>query len=127
MNWQEIRLYVATEGCLYLYDAQSNSLKEVLKEDIRGKAGVQDFVKDAPVDIVYVADLSKTGRASLEDQTLYTAADCGFIAQNVYLYCASQGLACVVRRSVDRTSLLKAIDLGSNEKIVVSQAVGDAK
>ncbi len=127
MNWQEIRLYVATEGCLYLYDAQSNSLKEVLKEDIRGKTGVQDFVKDAPVDIVYVADLSKTGRASLEDQTLYTAADCGFIAQNVYLYCASQGLACVVRGSIDRTSLLKAMNLGSNQKIILSQTVGYPK
>ena len=120
-------MYVATEDGLYLYDAQSNSLKEVLKEDIRGKTGVQDFVKDAPVDIVYVADLSKTGRASPEDQTLYTAADCGFIAQNVYLYCASEGLACVVRGSIDRTSLLKAMNLGSNQKIILSQTVGYPK
>ena len=127
MNWQETQLYVAMEDGLYLYDAQSNSLKEVSRSDIREKTGVQGFVKDAPLDIVYVADLSMTGHASSDDQTLYTAADCGFIAQNVYLYCASEGLACVVRASIDRPSLSKAMSLNTNQKIILSQTVGYPK
>jgi len=127
MNWQEIGVYVATQDGLFIYDAKSNSLEQVLKEDIRGKTGTQSFVKDAPVDIVYVSDLSKTGHASPEDQALYTGADCGFIAQNVYLYCASEGLACVVRGSIDRPALAKAMNLKDDQKIILSQTVGYPK
>jgi SagB-type dehydrogenase family enzyme len=127
MNMQEIGVYVALEEGLYLYDAGSQSLKLVLKEDIRGKTGTQSFVREAPVDIVYVADLSKASRASADDKILYTAADCGFIAQNVYLYCAAEGLACVVRGSIDRTALSEAMDLGPDQKIILSQTVGYPK
>ncbi len=127
MNWQEIDVYVAMQNGLYLYDPSSHSLKEVLTEDIREQTGTQSFVKDAPVDIVYVADLSKTGRASTDEQTLYTAADCGFIAQNVYLYCASEGLACVVRASIGKPALSKAMNLGPTQKILLSQTVGYPK
>lgn len=127
MNWQETEIYVALADGLYLYDAQTQSLKLVMKDDVRGKTGTQGFVKDAPVDLVYVSDLSKTGRASPEDQTLYTAADCGFIAQNVYLYCASEGLACVVRGSIDREEFAKAAGLKANEKVILSQTIGYPK
>lgn len=127
MNWQEMDIYVAMQEGLYLYDANSQSLKQVLKEDIRGNTGTQGFVKDAPVDIVYVADLSKAGRASGENQIMWTAADCGFIAQNVYLYCASEGLACVVRGSIDKPALAKVMNLRPDQKIILSQTVGYPK
>lgn len=127
MNKQEIEIYVAMQDGLYLYDGSTQSIKLVLKEDIRGKTGTQSFVKDAPLDIVYVADLSKTGQASSDEQTLYTAADCGFIAQNVYLYCASEGLACVVRASIDKPVLSKAINLRPDQKIILSETVGYPK
>jgi SagB-type dehydrogenase family enzyme len=127
MNMQEINVYVAMQDGLYLYDAASQSLKQIVKEDIRGNTGTQSFVKDAPLDIVYVADFSKTGHASSDDQILYTAADCGFIAQNVYLFCASEGLACVVRASIDKSTLSKAMSLGPDQKIILSQTVGYPK
>jgi SagB-type dehydrogenase family enzyme len=127
MNMQEMDIYVAMQKGLYLYDAPSHTLKQVTGEDIREKTGTQSFVKDAPLDIVYVADLSKTGRASANDQILYTAADCGFIAQNVHLYCASEGLACVVRASIDKPALSKAMDLRPDQKIILSQTVGYPK
>jgi len=127
MNWQEIDVYCAMEDGLYLYDAKENVLSPVLGGDIREKTGSQGFVKDAPLDLVYVADLSKTGRAKGEDQILYTSADAGFIAQNVYLYCASEGLAAVVRGTVDRGALSKAMNLRADQKIVLSQTVGYPK
>jgi SagB-type dehydrogenase family enzyme len=127
MNWQEIDIYVATQDGLYVYDAKGNALKPVLAQDVRGATGQQPFVKEAAVDLVYVADLAKTGRAGGEDQTLYTAADTGFIAQNVYLFCASEGLAAVVRGSVDRTALAKLIKLRPDQKIVLAQTVGYPK
>ncbi len=127
MNWQEIDVYLAMESGLYIFVPQSQTLKRILSEDVRSKTGTQTFVAEAPVDIIYVADLSRTGRASQADQTLYTAADCGFIAQNVYLYCASKGLACVVRGSVDREELAKAIHLSTDQKVLLSQTVGYPK
>ena len=116
MNWQEIDVYVATAEGLYVYDAKGNKLDPILAKDVRGATGVQPFVKDAPVNLVYVADLAKTGKSSAEDRNFYTGADAGFIAQNVYLFCASEGLAVVVRGSVDRTALAKVMKLRPDQK-----------
>jgi SagB-type dehydrogenase family enzyme len=127
MNWQEIDIYVATQDGLYVYDAKANALNPVLAQDVRGATGQQPFVKDAAVNLVYVADLAKTGRAGGEDQILYTAADTGFIAQNVYLFCASEGLAVVVRGSVDRVAFSKLIKLRPDQKIILAQTVGYPK
>ena len=127
MNWQEIDVYVATAEGLYVYDAKGNKLDPILAEDVRGATGVQPFVKDAPVNLVYVADFAKTGKSSAEDRNFYTAADAGFIAQNVYLFCASEGLAVVVRGSVDRTALAKLMKLRPDQKILLSQTVGYPK
>ena len=126
-NWQEIDIYVATAAGLYVYDAKAHRLNPVLAEDVRAATGTQPYVKDAPVNLVYVADLAKTGKASAPDQDFYTAADTGFIAQNVYLYCASEGLATVIRGSVDRAGLAKAMKLRPDQKITLAQTVGYPK
>jgi len=47
----------------------------------------------------------------------------GFIAQNVYLYCASEGLATVVRGSIDKPALAKTLNLQPNQKIILAQSV----
>jgi SagB-type dehydrogenase family enzyme len=124
MNWQEIDIYVATADGLYLYDAKANRLNPVLNEDVRAATGTQDFVKNAPVNLVYVADLAKTHDAGPDEQTLYNGVDTGVIVQNVYLFCASEGLASVVRGSVDRTALAKVMKLRPNQRIIVAQTVG---
>lgn len=123
MNWQEIELYVATAEGLYVYDAKSHQLNPVLAQDVRAQTGTQAFVKDAPLDLVYVADLAKTGRASADRDT-FVAVDAGVIVQNVYLFCASEGLATVVRGSVDRAALAKAMRLRDDQRIIVAQTVG---
>jgi SagB-type dehydrogenase family enzyme len=127
MNWQEIDIYVATHDGLYLYDAKAHALKPVLAEDVRALTGRQPFVREAPVNLVYVADFSKTGEAKVEDKVFYSAADTGFIAQNVYLYCASEGLATVVHGSVDRPALAKAMRLRPDQRITLAQSVGYPK
>jgi nitroreductase len=76
---------------------------------------------------VYVSDLSKTGNAASSESEMYTAADVGFIAQNVYLYCASEGLATVVRGSIDKPALAKTLNLQPNQKIILAQSVGYPK
>ena len=124
MNWQEIDVYLAAANGLYLYNPSMHSLELLSKEDIRDKTGTQSFVKDAPVNLVYVADLSRVRRATDQDRSLWMGADCGCIVQNVYLYCASAGLACVVRGSIDKAVLSKAMELRSDQQIILSQTVG---
>jgi len=126
-NWQEIDIYVATAEGLYLFDAKSHSLQHVISEDIRAMTGTQSFAKEAPVNLVYVADTSKIGGAKPEDRDIYAGADTGHISQNVYLYCASEGLATVVRGSIDRDTLAKVMKLRPDQKVILAQTVGYPK
>ena len=127
MNSQEIDIYLALSDGLYLYDARALLLRTVLSEDIRALTGLQPFVEEAPVNLIYVADYSRMTRASPEDKDRYSAADTGFIGENVYLFCASEGLATVVRGSIDRTALAKAMRLRPDQKIILAQTVGYPK
>lgn len=127
VNWQEIEVYVSTADGLYLYNAQEHILNQVLAQDIRAKTGTQDFIKNAPVNLIFVADYSKMASPSDEDKRFLSGADAGFISQNVYLFCASEGLATVVRGLIDRTSLREVMKLSPNKKIVLAQTVGYPK
>ncbi|MBU1127793.1 MAG: SagB/ThcOx family dehydrogenase [Candidatus Omnitrophica bacterium] len=125
-NWQEIDIYVAMEKGLYLYDAGQNVLQPVLAQDIRAACGLQAFTQIAPVDLIFVADLSKmSGDKTITD--FYSATDTGFISQNVYLFCASEGLSTVVLGWVDRIRLAEVMGLKENQKIVLTQPVGYAE
>lgn len=124
MNRQEIEIYAVLEEGVYLYDAAANRLRAVAGGDLRRLAGKQGFVAEAPLNLVYVADMGKMSGASGENGALYSAADAGCISQNVYLFCASEGLATVVRAWVDREALAKALKLSAQQKIILAQTVG---
>jgi SagB-type dehydrogenase family enzyme len=126
-NRQEIDIYVATADGVYLYEAQAHLLKPLLAADIRAKTGTQPFVAEAPMNLIYVADYAKMREATPEDKAVTAAADTGFISQNVYLFCTSEGLATVVRGSVDREGLAKALNLGPDLRITYAQTVGYPK
>jgi len=124
-NWQEIEVVVLNAAGAYTYDAAGNALKPLGAGDVRSLAGTQDFVKDAPVTLVLVADTSRMQAGP--DTQAYAYADAAFISQNVYLFCASEGLATGVRASVDRPALAKALKLRDNQLIVFAQSVGFPK
>jgi SagB-type dehydrogenase family enzyme len=127
-NWQSIGIYVATSKGLYLYDAKNHGLKLVQTGDIRAQTGTQDFVMNAPVNLIFVSDFTRMDSdTSQEDKKIAASIDTGFISQNVYLYCASAGLATVVRGSVDREALAKAMKLKPTQWIVAAQSVGFPK
>jgi len=126
INMQEIDIYVAMRKGLYLYEPKKHLLKLVLSKDIRALTGKQKFVAVAPVNLIYVADYSKMSKAR-NKKSFYSAADTGFIAQNVYLYCASKSLATVVRGMFDKKALEKVMNLRSNQNIVLTQTVGYGK
>jgi SagB-type dehydrogenase family enzyme len=123
-DWREIDVYAVTADGAYRYDPLSHSLMRVATGDLRHLTGIQDFVATVPVNLVYVADLDRMSGAGAEDKAFYSAADAGFIAENVYLYCASAGLAVVVRGLVDREALGAALGLAKHQRIILAQSVG---
>jgi SagB-type dehydrogenase family enzyme len=127
VNWQNIDIYVALKSGLYIYNVKTHSLKHILAEDIRAVTGTQEFVKDIPLNLVFVADFLKINRGTDEVKNFYSAAHTGFISQNVYLYCASEGLATVVRGMVDREAMTKSLMLRPEQKVIFAQSVGYPK
>lgn len=127
VNWQNIDLYIALSDGLYLYEPREHKLIQFLTEDIRGHSGTQEFVKIAPLNLIYVADLARIPRGTEEDKRFYSAAHTGFISQNVYLYCASEGLATVVRAMINREELAKKMGLRPDQQIILAQTVGYPK
>jgi SagB-type dehydrogenase family enzyme len=127
VNWQDIDVYAATADGLFLYLPKEHALQKVLAEDVRAATGSQDFVKVAPLNLVYVSDYTKLQRGTDEDKRFYSGAHTGFISQNVYLYCASEGLITVVRGLVDREAAAKVMKLRPEQHITLAQTVGYPK
>jgi len=123
-NMQEIDIYVVKAEGVYLYDTKANALTPVLAGDIRALTGKQDFVKSAPINLIYVSDLLKMGGMSAQDTDFYAATDTGFVSENVYLYCSSAGLATVVRGRLDKAEIAKAMKLRPDQRVVLAQTVG---
>lgn len=130
-NSQEIDLYVAMSEGVYLYEAVPHHLKPVVPGDYRQRAGRRGAAT-APVNIFYVADLSRydlgpsqPDRAigDPEVQKSYYYTDTGFIAQNVYLFAASQGLAAWFH-NCDKENTIKEFKLRPEQRILFAQSVG---
>lgn len=127
IDCQEIDIYVALPSGTYSYEPRSHSLQLVVPLDVRGITGYQDFVADAPLDLVYVANGRRAALISPTQREIFASASAGAIAQNVYLYCASEGLSTVIRAWISRKELAKALNLESHGQILFSQTVGYPK
>ena len=126
MNKQETDVYALLADGAYLYEPKEHALRQISSADLRALTGMQPFVKDAPLNLVYVADGAKMTGPEAE-RALWYGAGTGFIAQNVYLFCASEGLATVVRGLVERPPLAQALGLRPEQKITLAQTVGYPK
>ncbi len=126
-NWQEIDVYVFLASGVYLYHPRTHSLQQIDSADHRAETGTQDFAQRASVNLVYVADLARVSGRSGDEVDLFIGADCGFIAQNVYLYGTSEGLSVVVRGLLNRERVAKLLGLRANQRVLLSQSIGHAK
>jgi len=120
-NRQDMDVYVALAEGLYLYEAKEHHLKPVVKGDLRALTGTQAFVGEAALNLIYVAPIA-TGAA--EEAFVYAGAHAGFISENVYLFCASEGLGAVVRGLVPRDALAARMKLRPEQRILLAQTVG---
>jgi len=124
LNAQEIDVFVALPTGAYLYDAAAHELQLVAAADLRRVTGYQDFVDEAPLDLVYVADQARMGMVPVGQRSAYAHVAAGAISQNVYLYCASSGLATVIRAWIDREAIADALGLAHDQQVLLSQTVG---
>ena len=124
MHAQEIDLYAALPTGLYRYEPQEHRLALAIDSDVRRVTGYQDFVDDAGLDLVCVADNRRMGRVPAAHREAYASCAAGAMAQNVYLFCASAGLATVLRAWFDRPALAHAMGLGDDEQVLFAQTVG---
>ncbi|HRY98927.1 MAG TPA: SagB/ThcOx family dehydrogenase [Bacteroidales bacterium] len=122
-NKQEMDLYVFLRGGVYRYDVTTHGLLRVLEGDHRAETGKQDFVGKAAVNLVYVADYARIGATAAEYKAT-SALNAGLMVQNVYLYCASAGLATVVRGYFDAEPLHRLLGLGEGQEVIITQSVG---
>ena len=128
IHMNPLTLYVFMKCGTFKYCPDKNELLPVKEGDNRELAGLQPFVKDAALNIVIVSDFKATNpyKFELKDEQrlecgLLDAAHC---CQNVYLYCASEGLKCVERGSYDKEKLSKLLNLDEKTKIMITLSVG---
>jgi len=119
-----VDIYAAMAEGVWLYEPKTHKLLPHLRGDIRAETGTQDFVAKAPLNLVYVAHGERMGDISAEDRRLYASADAGFFGQNVYLFCASEGLATVFRAALDYAKLARTMELGTGQFVTFAQTVG---
>lgn len=123
-DWQEIELYAAMRTGTFVYEPVDHRLRLVSPKDLRSLTGAQSFIATAPLEIVYVADLRRVNATEPLERRFYTAADAAFIAENVYLHCAAEGLATVVRGLIDWRALAQALELRPRQRVILAQTVG---
>ena len=130
-NSQEIDLYVAMPEGVYLYEAVPHRLTYIVAGDFRTRAGRRGAAM-APVNIFYVVDLTRYDLGSRqpdrsigdpEVQKSYFYTDTGLIAQNVYLFAASQGLAAWFH-NCDKENTAKEFKLRPEQRVLFAQSVG---
>ena len=126
MNAQEVDLYVALPEGLYLYEPEPHQLRLIAHSDARSVTGYQDFVDCAALDLVFVADHRRMMLVPASQRSPYAYAAAGAMAQNVYLFCASEGLSTVIRAWMDRDAVSKVMGLDPDEQVLLAQTVGYA-
>lgn len=120
----EIDLYAVLPNGVYRYDPASHRLVLKHASDARNLTGYQDFVSEAPLDLVYVVNTSRLLQMSLQQREIFSAVAVGAMAQNVALYCASEGLGNVVRGWINHRLLADALRLNEDELPILAQTVG---
>lgn len=125
--WRHIMvtdIYAAMADGVWFYEPNTHALLPHARDDIRAQTGSQDFVGGAPLDLVYVAHGERMTDVGPEERPLFASADACFIGQNVYLFCASEGLATVFRGSVDQSKLAATLNLPDGQFVTFAQTVG---
>lgn len=121
-NAQEINVYVFHQSGIYLYLPENHQVKLIRKGDHRHSVSKADFTREAPLFLVLVADYNKMSKFEDADKEYYSAIDCGYVSQNIYLYCASEHLSTVAMGNIEKNNIAKLIGL-KNGKVLLGHPI----
>ncbi|MGV3569693.1 MAG: SagB/ThcOx family dehydrogenase [Ramlibacter sp.] len=127
LNAQEVEVFVALPDGAYRYEPVAHALELVARTDVRRVTGYQDFVDEAPLDLVYVAHHTRLSAVPVAQREAFAHVAAGAMAQNVYLFAAAHGLATVIRAWIDREAISAALGLSHDQQVMLSQTVGYPK
>lgn len=122
-----IVVYAFTAEGVYRYNDENHSLVRVIEDDHRTLSAAQDFAYTAPLNLVYIADMSKyEGLAHLDPAKaeLLAAQDAASYAENVNLYAAGHNLKAITRGSYKGGEMLALLGLENGHVISLAQTVG---
>ena len=123
LNKQNQTVYAVTADGVYFYNNKKHSLVPVNKGDFRKDCGMQPFLADAPLILVFVSDMSAVGKTPVQ-QAMYAGNHSGSASQNVYLYAASKGLSTVICGSIKKDLIIKNLKLKGSNEPVFAQPIG---
>jgi nitroreductase len=116
INAQDIDVYVWIASAFYLYDPVRHTLDLVVEGDFRDMFALsQDYVKEAPLVFLLVSDISRFSRGDETQRLRNAAMDAAMVAQNILIFCASEGFATVPRGIMDSQKIREALNLTDSQ------------
>lgn len=123
-NAQEIELYVFTKDGVYKYIPGKHLLNLVTPGDHRAKISQQEFFAQAPIALVLVANYDKMKDFDAASRDFYAAVDCGYVSQNIYMFCAASDLyGTVACGAINRDAISTLLKI-KNGKVMLAHPVG---
>lgn len=131
---KDTEIYIARASGVDHFNAADSGVTNVSGQDIRGVLSPQPFVAAAPVVLIYVTELSRVLKAAgleetaldavTEDHRIAAHVNAAVISQNVYLFCAAEGLGTCLVGGADRAAIAAALDLSAGQLVTYIQPVG---
>ncbi len=127
INAQDIDVYVWIASAFYLYDPVRHALDLVVEGDFRDMMALsQDYVNEAPLVFLLVSDLSRFSRGDEAQRLRNAAMDAAMVAQNILIFCASEGFATVPRGIMDSQKIREALNMTDSQHPMLNVPVSYA-
>jgi SagB-type dehydrogenase family enzyme len=133
MNAHDVDLYLFMKDGVYLYDADTHALRQILDGDHRSEImmapppGARPAPSNPPVQIILISETARFRAGSPELKYEWGAIDAGIVSQNISLFCAATGLKTRPRAMMDRERIKKLLDLKETQHVFLNHPVGYAK
>ncbi len=112
-NQENLVVFAVMPNGVYRYNPNKHQLEEISSQNLIPLLATQDFVEDAPLNLVFVGSDPK-----------YSPLHAGSAYQNVALYAEGVGLNNVVRGAFDKEKMAQKLGLKKDEFVIISQTIG---
>ena len=123
-----LELFVATEQGLFHYLLFKHTLEKLIDKDIRSAIALaawgQEFIKTAPLTLIFAAEFARTTRRYDQRGIRYVYIEAGHAAQNVHLQAEALGLGSVAVGAFDDAAISKVLLLPEHLEPVYMVVVG---